>query len=222
MAPHENAVLDDAAASYENAAGNIPEDRVRRCIEAYRISRAHDGVYAADIAFFTPLIRQWGLMLRPSAPAVDRGSLSRAEFLLHVAVGMHESMGLRDALILSVISQLKLADLIEAAVNPTQPGTAQLVSSTLSAVFRDPAQTPDSVVCGHCLDALVEIHSRVPLPYCAQPLAVMAYLLWWSGRDGEASGAALRALSIDGECTLASIVLSATEYGISPAWRVGR
>jgi predicted component of type VI protein secretion system len=175
----------------------------------------------ADRAFFEPLIRQWNEILHPGKDQQDTGykALPRCEFLMRVAVGMHESMGLRDSLILSVISQLTPSELIEAAVNPTQPDTAQLVSSTLSAVFRDSTQRPDQEVCGRCLDTLVEIHSRVPRTYCVQPLAVMAYLLWWSGRDEEAGGAALRALSIDGECTLASIVLTATEYGISPAWK---
>lgn len=57
--------------------------------------------------------------------------------------------------------------------------------------------------------------------FLVQPFAVTAYILWWLG-DGKAYDTALSALSIDGRCTLASIVVSAMDHGIAPAWLEGR
>ncbi|MCI1901569.1 MAG: hypothetical protein LKI93_02390 [Bifidobacteriaceae bacterium] len=198
--------------------------RLRERIDNFRIDRAAKGMEKADFEFFGPLVEEWVIRTRKlkEGEFTAKSRLHRDEFIERLAVALHESMGLRDALILSIVSALPTEELIEVAVHPTRPSTAHLVSSTLSSVFRDASKVPQQAWCTSCLDLLIEVHSKVPRDYCVQPLAVMAYLLWWSGRPDEASGAALRSLSIDGECTLASIVLSAVEYGIVPAWKERR
>lgn len=202
----------------------IAESDIRAAIDAFRVGRIQkSSVTQADAEFFEPLLNKWLKLIRPD-PDAHEGSRTwrgrqRDEFLVLVATGMHESMGIRDALILSVVSDLSAHQLLTAGTQPSKASTAKMVSTALSSVFHDAARAPNRQICARCLDVLIEIHARLPRQYCVQPLTVMAYLLWWLGRDDEASGAALRALSIDGECTLAGIVLSATDYGISPAWK---
>lgn len=197
------------------ASKKITDQYVRSVVEDFRIQRAKKGVVAADEEFFMPVLQRWHELLNESSSTSASG---RREFLVKLTVCMHESMGMRDSIILSVVSSLEERDLLRVGVRPNDPATAQVVSSTLSSIFRISSACPDKQRCQRALDALVEIHTLIPRSYGVQPLAVLSYLLWWSGREEEAQGAALRSLSIDGECTLAAIVLSAVEYGIAPAW----
>lgn len=195
---------------------------VRRSITQLRLERAHKGVAKADEAFFRPLLSDWltiigGIPETRSVPA-PLTTLQRTDLMVRLAVAMHESMGMRDAVILSVISDLTPAKLLTVGVHAAAPSTAQLVSSTLSKVFRDKTLVPDAERTRRSSNFLIEVVTRLPRAFTVQPLAVLGYLMWWMGRCDEADGASLRALSIDRSCTLASIILSATEHDIAPAW----
>ena len=58
---------------------------------------------------------------------------------------------------------------------------------------------------------------RVPESFSVQPLAVLAYVMWWMG-DSRAVAFALRCLMLDEDCSLAAIVCSAYQRGVMPAW----
>jgi hypothetical protein len=57
--------------------------------------------------------------------------------------------------------------------------------------------------------------------YAAQPLAVSAYLRWWTGQAG-ALEKAMRALAVQPDTTLAAIVLTALDHDIAPAHLINR
>lgn len=203
----------------------LDDKDLREAIEDFRIARASKERTVADEEFFAPLLCLWNQQLRHD-PEEGKGEgthrlagQERRNFVRDIAIAFNESLGMRDAMILSVVSELGEKDLVTAGVNAAKQETARMVNATLSKVFRSKTMVPDFERCTRALDLLIEVHTRVPRGYAVQPLAVMAYLLWWSGKNEEASGAALRCLSIDGECTLAGIVLSAVRYRISPAWQ---
>ena len=55
---------------------------------------------------------------------------------------------------------------------------------------------------------IVDTVEDTDLKLQAQPLAIISYILWWMG-DERAMLAAMRALAIDEECSLAAIVAAA-------------
>ena len=63
---------------------------------------------------------------------------------------------------------------------------------------------------------IVEAVEDIDIELQAQPLAVISYLLWWMG-DARAMLAAMRAVAIDEECSLAAIVIGAVHGGRWPA-----
>ncbi|MCI1935459.1 MAG: hypothetical protein LKJ44_03695 [Bifidobacteriaceae bacterium] len=214
-----------ASATDSPAIEGLDDKALREAIEDFRIARASKERTAADEEFFAPLLCLWNQQLRHD-PGEGKEEEShrlvgqeRRNFVRDIAIAFNESLGMRDAMILSVVSELGEKALVSAGVNAAKQETARMVNTTLSKVFRSKTMVPDFERCTRALDLLIEVHTRVPRRYAVQPLAVMAYLLWWSGKNEEASGAALRCLSIDGECTLAGIVLSAIRYRISPAWQ---
>lgn len=54
--------------------------------------------------------------------------------------------------------------------------------------------------------------------YSAQPNAIIAWLEWLNGNDGNSLSHALAALEADDECTLAAIAHAATSQGLRPAY----
>lgn len=222
---HKNAEP-TAATATENS---VNEAQMTEAIEDFRIRRGEGEVASADARFFEPILDTWlrilGVEVKEGAPSMSASAplrlygQQRRDFIVGVAVAMHECLGMRDAFILSVVSHLGHADLMEAATHAARPATARLIGRTLSQVFRSPTLVPRFVVCQRALDVLIEVNTRIPRSYLVQPLAVLSYLLWWSGRTEEAGGAALRCLSIDNECILAGIVMSALDHDIMPAWK---
>ena len=61
------------------------------------------------------------------------------------------------------------------------------------------------------------VAADAPLRPAEQPLAVLAYVMWWMG-DSRAVAFALRCLMLDEDCSLAAIVCSAYQRGVMPAW----
>lgn len=65
--------------------------------------------------------------------------------------------------------------------------------------------------------SLLEVPSRWPGTYSVHPHAAIAYLEWFAGDTGEALSHAMTALTIDEDCSLAAIVVTAIGRGIRPA-----
>ena len=87
----------------------------------------------------------------------------------------------------------------------------------LTAAFTDEHGGLDKARCRAAVGALKDMAGIVPERYRVQPLTIMAYVLWWLGKD-EAVEYAMEALAIDERCSLAAIVLGAMRRGIYPVW----
>ena len=140
--------------------------------------------------------------------------------VIRITVGMGEMLSIRDAFLISAIVDEQRASrefLMDFAERPKHPGNAQRLEQLLSDAFRDPSARPDMKRCDQAVNMLFDIIDMIPKPYRAQPFAVISYIMWWMGREG-AIAAAISALAIDDQCSLAAIVCSAVERHIGPAW----
>ena len=90
----------------------------------------------------------------------------------------------------------------------------------LTCAFEDEGMMPDKERCHTGIGMLLDIAEASPVPYCIQPLAVIAYTLWWLG-DPRAMVFALRCLLLDEDCSLAAMIFSAADRGVAPAWCSG-
>ena len=82
----------------------------------------------------------------------------------------------------------------------------------LTVAFEDEGIVPDKERCHAGIAMLLDIADAAPVPYCVQPLAVVAYTLWWLG-DSRAVTMALQCLLLDEECSLAAMVFSVCAAG---------
>ncbi|WP_241519652.1 DUF4192 domain-containing protein [Bifidobacterium callitrichidarum] len=143
----------------------------------------------------------------------------RATLMAFVA-GMHETLAIRDALILSLVVDERhcpKSQLMEFAARPHRARTKKAMGRLLTWAFEDEGLVPDEDRCRTGVDILLEMAAASPVPYCIQPLAVVAYVLGWLG-DPKAAAFALQCLLLDEDCSLAAMIFSASDRGIAPAW----
>lgn len=147
------------------------------------------------------------------------GSGMEDETLAALTVVITETLSVRDALILSLIAggECDRDDLIAMVIHAHDPSGKRHIHRLLSEGFDDPMRVPDEERCRLGVELLGDVVERAPARFAVQPLAIVAYVLWWMG-DERACGAALRCLDLDDECTLAAIVFAAANRGIRPAW----
>ena len=156
---------------------------------------------------------------QPTQAATDLGRETMAAF----AVGMRETLSIRDALILSLVideSRCPKSWLMEFAARPHLARTRTRMGELLTCAFEDEGMMPDKERCHAGIGMLLDIAEASPVPYCIQPLAVIAYTLWWLG-DPRAMVFALRCLLLDEDCSLAAMIFSAADRGVAPAWCSG-
>ena len=182
----------------------------RRQLKDMRMER---GIAAADALWVERPFHAW---LRN----LDCGDhdLSHAE-MSALAVGMAESLAIRDALIVSLVTQRGVCDekrMISFAARPHDPRNVSGMYRMLQRAFDDADAALDHDRCRTGLAMMKVIYSSVPVFLQTQPLALMGYIHWWMG-DDEGLPYALDALQRDVKCTLASIVRSAYEHDIRPA-----
>ncbi|PJM75251.1 DUF4192 family protein [Bifidobacterium simiarum] len=176
--------------------------------------RAH-GPRIADRRWFCRIIDDWEDLLAGDVRSVDD------EVLASLCVGMGETMAMRDAVLLSVMTATRPADLIELVSDPHSPRSVALVCDTLTDGFRHARPPQDRTRAMRGIETLALVASRVPRSYAVQPLTVLGYMLWWTGNDEPALACSLQALGIDPDCTLAAIVANAVSRGVHPFW-IGR
>lgn len=142
------------------------------------------------------------------------------EHVAAFAVGMHEALPIRDALILSLVAGgvCDKTMMVDFAAAPHAPGTRRMMGRTLSRAFEVGLCRSDLWRCVAGIGMMLRVVSLVPAPMRVQPMAVIAYVLWWLG-DDLAAAYAMRCLAQDGDCSLAAIVLALLEQGVTPTWR---
>ena len=193
------------------------EDDMTKLVENYREGRRRWGVEDADRRWLQQPLTDWtaGLKEQQPHPPLDSDTADR------LAVAIKETLAIRDGLILSILAPepgLHRDRLLDLCVRPNDPSNVTALCSILDAVFKDPATRPDQPRCQAGLAMLVSMADKVPPGFRSQPLAVAAYVDWWSG-GSRASGFAEEALCDDRSCSLAAIVLALIGRGIDPAWR---
>ena len=149
---------------------------------------------------------------------LDQGMIDLDGAMLPLAVGINEVLSMRDALILSVVGGDAMRDqrmLMDIVRTPHDRHVVTAVHQALSNGFDD-RDGPDRARCRTAVLMLAAMAKVMPERMKVQPLAIISYILWWTG-DGRAEAYALSCLSIDEGCSLAAIVLKSVRNGLYPA-----
>lgn len=185
--------------------------RARRALRRRR--RESKDIRQVDAEWFAPVLDRWLAELDG-----DHGGADDARFLALLAVSMDEVLSMRDAIVISLVGRASREDLMDVASKPHARRTGALVGRLLGASFDDPTLEPDLERCNRGLQLMLRIVHADGGRLSAQPLTVMAYVLWWSGGTTQAMGCALRALAVDDGCSLARILVDTLMHGVAPAW----
>lgn len=207
----------------------ITGTEMKETINQFEQDRRSNGTRKAVRSLISEAFLIWMDALEQASAENDescRVSVTRTECsldrdtVIRITVGMDEMLSIRDAFLISAIVDEQRASrefLMDFAERPKQPSNAQRLEQLLSDAFRDPSARPDMKRCDQAINMLLDIIDMIPKPYRAQPFAVISYIMWWMGQEG-AIAAAISALAIDDQCSLAAIVCSAVERHIGPAW----
>ncbi|KFI40132.1 hypothetical protein BACT_0834 [Bifidobacterium actinocoloniiforme DSM 22766] len=193
------------------------EERMSQLLGRYRRERRERGVQEADRRWMERPLRVWVDGLGQAPP--EKASLDVAS-MMDIGVAIAQTMTIRDAIVISMLcprSRLEGSDLINLCARPDLDESVRFLCRCLDSAFTDPAVRPDRPRCQAGLVMLDQMARGLPGAFQVQPLAIMAYVMWWMGR-GDAMDCALRALSLDEGCTLASIILAALRHQVRPAW----
>lgn len=207
----------------------ITGTEMKETINQFEQDRRSNGTRKAVRSLISEAFLIWMDALEQASAENDescRVSVTRTECsldrdtVIRITVGMDEMLSIRDAFLISAIVDEQRASrefLMDFAERPKQPSNAQRLEQLLSDAFRDPSARPDMKRCDQAINMLFDIIDMIPKPYRAQPFAVISYIMWWMDQEG-AIAAAISALAIDDQCSLAAIVCSAVERHIGPAW----
>ncbi|OZG50990.1 hypothetical protein [Bombiscardovia coagulans] len=193
------------------------EQHIAELLSTYRAKRRELGVALADKELMKDPVTLWcHNLLASEKDYQELDELTR----LTIAIGMTETLAIRDALIVSFLcdrEQLKPDTVLQLTCKPHEQSSVRLLCQAVDGAFTDSRIRPDHTRCSAGLKMLEEIVSLVPESFQEQPLAVLAYLHWWLGAD-EGAALARRALEINERCTLASIIEAAFRHYVRPAW----
>ena len=187
-------------------------DHVEELRERLRVNRRDLGSERANAEWVQGPLQDWLRRLETHTIDLDEANMAA------LAVGMNEVMSIRDALIMSLVVDASDCDddmLMDIISPPHTDRVSHAVHDLLDMAFHD-AAGPDRARCQSGLMMLNAMAKTVPESIRAQPLAVIAYVLWWVG-DRRACSYALQSLELDGRCSLAAIVLKSLDCGMGPA-----
>ena len=176
-----------------------------RVCGGFRKDRRELGPEKAADKWFAPLMDRWnGLLSR------DGGGFSHEERVT-LAVLATEYLSMRDALILAALREMGGGELHMLYARPHSMESAAVVTCELSRAFKDADCQPDMRRWGRATALLESVTADAPDGYEAQPMAACAYLMWMADRSTVAAVRALKALALDDDCSLATLVLAAGE-----------
>lgn len=207
----------DACAAWLHDITPATEETIDETRREYRTLVAETGKHEAVRTWFTPLFDTWLRNLKDGRADMDDDTL------LRLAVGMNESLSMRDALINSIITDATREQLLTIAVESPSPETATLAKQLMCKAYDD-ENGPDPDRCRTGLAMLCAITNIMcdeadsllkdgPRPI--QQGAAIAYVLWWTG-DEQAYPVTLLTLVMDDGCNLARLVLEALTNGRHP------
>lgn len=132
-----------------------------------------------------------------------------------LAKTMRKNMAVRDSILVSVICsnspEYDMDKIRDYAFQPMRHDLVEWCERSMKWSFKHAGNETDKGKIAKAIKMLADITETVGdtnLKLQAQPFAIISYMLWWMG-DKRAVLAAMHALSIDEECSLAAIVVSA-------------
>lgn len=209
--PYDMDAGDDAARA---GVGPADEGFVEDLTMRLRRARRERGPERANREWMDGPLDDWLAHLAERDPDLDEDVLAR------LAVGMNETLSIRDALILSLIVDGDDCDrdvMMDIIARPHAPEVAATVRDLMLDSLGDDRE-PDLDRCRTGIAMLGGMGCMMPHRLSAQPLASIAYILWWLD-DRRAPLYAIRSLEADDSCSLAAIVLGASERGVRPSRR---
>ena len=163
---------------------------------------------------FRDAFEEWLSGLDMERPALSEQSKKT------LAESMRASMAWRDSILVSATcSNSSEYDAVKLKGFAFHREHEEWLGRMISGSLKDETLDEDRTVCRRAVGMLfdiVEAVEDIDIELQAQPLAVISYLLWWMG-DARAMLAAMRAVAIDEECSLAAIVIGAVHGGRWPA-----
>ena len=173
-------------------------DELETRSQEFRNDRRLRGAQQANADWVAEPLDEW-------LSCLDAGNTDLCrETMAAFAVGMRETLSIRDALILSLVideSRCPKSWLMEFAARPHLARTRTRMGELLTCAFEDEGMMPDKERCHTGIGMLLDI----------------AETLWWLG-DPRAMVFALRCLLLDEDCSLAAMIFSAADRGVAPAW----
>lgn len=192
----------------------IGEDYLDGLCADYRRRRIEEGPVKAARQWVDRPFEAWLDGLHDSLQPLDD------ETVAALAAGMSVSLPVRDAMVLSLVAPDGCADkaiMTGFAASPHDPQMQVRMCDELHRAFHDDGRRPDMPTCQRGADMLTDMIARLPQRFAVQPMAMLAYVMWWTG-DTRASAFALHCLAVDKDCSLAAIICAAMHRGIMPAW----
>jgi hypothetical protein len=189
--------------------------------QLFREQRRYKGVAQADADWIARPFASWMRGLETAAVASQHETVLEREDMAMLAVGMAETLSIRDALIVSLVAgagQCSERRMVAFAAHPHDPRNARAMYRLLRGAFEDEQAPLDRRRCRAGVGMMLDVAQFTSGRFGVQPLAVAGYILWWLG-DSSALRYALEALDRDDRCTLAAIICSALEHGIGPVNR---
>ncbi len=174
-----------------------------------------------------PLLAQWIISIRgegqqeavreafPHWANSQGADCSDKTVIARTALILEQNLAFRDAFLLTALTELTPARLLEEALHPLDESSEEDVRDTFgrglrSADYRQPHYL------GRACQELIELQRCLPSPWAGAPLAMLSLLLWWQHKSDEALGACTLALSQRPANGLARLVATAIEANVYP------
>lgn len=148
--------------------------------------------------------------------AVNGASIDVDAFAADVAGLWQEDLGVRDALLYSLIDDtLDVDDLVAMAAHERTQNDYDILND----VYLEGRGPEDAERLLNGTKTLVDMRLALPDGHRAHTSAIMGWIAWWTGKPKDAMGLALAAHEDDPGCTLANLV-ARLALTIPPSWIV--
>jgi hypothetical protein len=174
--------------------------------------RRENGVEQGDAQYIDGMLEQWHAYIQHPDTFDDA---TRQDMFDRMAVGMHETLSIRDMLIVDALKP-DMRRIEGFAISPHDPRNVRRMYRTLGEIFNATDGRYDIRHLIHVAGCLQRMAASQQGEYQAQPYAMAAYLEWFANRPTQATRLAHKALAIDEELTLAAIILSAINNNVKP------
>jgi hypothetical protein len=174
--------------------------------------RHENGVEQGDARYIDGMLEQWHSYIDKPNTFDDA---TRQSMFDRMAVGIHETLSIRDMLIVDALKP-DMRRIEGFAISPHDPRNVRRMYRTLGEIFNSADGGYDIQHLIHVAGCLQRMAASQQGEYRAQPYAMAAYIEWFANRPTTATRLARKALAIDGELTLAVIILSAINNNVKP------